>query len=189
MSSRTAEEGRGIAPCGTPRSGRSVIRPRFALAAAVAVLALLGPLVWTMPTLLLWNASASRPEGLYAVRPWSGARRGDVVVAWAPAEARRLAAVRHYLPATAPLVKRVAAVGGDLACASGRRITVNGERIAFRRKADPAGRTLPRWNGCRRLADGEFLLVGEGPLAFDGRYFGVTGPSSFVGRAVLIWRR
>ena len=77
-------------------------------AAPVAVTAL-----WKTPMLLVWNASASAPVGLYRVEPHAPVRRRDMVVAWLPRGARLLAASRHYLPANVPLVKRVAAVAGD----------------------------------------------------------------------------
>ena len=65
-----------------------------------------------------------------------------MVIAWAPAEARRLGAERHYLPSNVPLVKRVAAVAGDRVCAAGEAVFVNG-RLA----------TLRRAQGRRRPAD------------------------------------
>jgi type IV secretory pathway protease TraF len=64
-----------------------------------------------------------------------------------------------------------------------------GGRIAVRRLTnDPYGRPLPWWHGCRRLARGElFLLTTANPVAFDGRYFGVTRGDLVVGRARLVW--
>ena len=140
--------------------------------------------------LLVWNASPSSPVGLYAVKSVSGVRVGDVVVAWPPPAYRRMAAARSYLPSHVPLVKRVAAVAGDRVCARRERILVNGRAAALRRMRDPSGRTMPRWSGCRRLERGElFLLSAAGPLAFDGRYFGVSRASDLVGRARLLWPR
>ena len=140
--------------------------------------------------LLVWNASPSSPVGLYAVKSVSGVRVGDVVVAWPPPAYRRMAAARSYLPFHVPLVKRVAAVAGDRVCARQERILINGRPVAVRRTRDRAGRPMPRWSGCRRLRPSElFLLSAAGPLAFDGRYFGVTGASELVGRARLLWPR
>jgi type IV secretory pathway protease TraF len=87
-----------------------------------------------------------------------------------------------------PLVKRAAAVAGDRVCARQRRIFINGKSVALRRARDPSGRPMPWWSGCARLQDGElFLLSAAGPLAFDGRYFGVTRASEVIGRARLLW--
>ena len=48
---------------------------------------------------------------------------------------------------------------------------------------------MPRWTGCRRLSGGEYFLLMDSPLSFDGRYFGVTQRKDLVGRAVLLWAR
>lgn len=113
-----------------------------------------------------------------------------MVIAWPPAAARQLAASRHYLPANVPLVKRVVAVAGDTICGVDRTVTVNGRRVALRRAADAAGRPLPAWQGCIRLAPGMvFLLMTENPDSFDGRYFGSTAARDVIGRATPLWLR
>lgn len=172
-------------------AARRLRRRRLAIAALVACTAapLAASTLWKTPVLLVWNASASAPIGLYRVHGSAPIRRGDMVVAWTPERARSLAATRHYLPANVPLVKRVAAVAGDRICADGRSISINGRRASARRRFDPAGRQMPRWTGCRRLNSGEYLLLTDSPLSFDGRYFGVTVSKDIVGRAELLWRR
>ena len=150
--------------------------------------ALLATLHWPPPPLLVWNASASSPMGLYRVSRGRALRRGDMVVAWAPPQSRALAARRHYLPENVPLVKRVAAVAGDWVCAEGEAIYVNDELVARRAGRDPSGRPLPWWSDCRALQPGEaFLLMPGGPRSFDGRYFGITRASDILGEARLIW--
>jgi len=137
---------------------------------------------------LVWNASASAPLGLYAVAPGVPITRGDMVIARVPQDVRDLAARRHYIPANVPLVKRVAAVPGDVVCASGSAIGVNGEVVARRLGSDRAGRPLPRWAGCRTLRNGAvLLLMTVRPDSFDGRYFGPTGPEDVLGKATLLW--
>lgn len=138
---------------------------------------------------LLWNASASARLGLYAVAPGADLARGDMVVAWAPAAARRLAATRHYLPANVPLVKRIAAVPGDQICALGARVSINGRTAGLRRAYDAAGRPMPWWVGCATLHDGALLLLNDTPGSFDGRYFGPTSPAATIGRATALWVR
>jgi conjugative transfer signal peptidase TraF len=144
---------------------------------------------WKTPTLLVWNASASAPIGLYRVEARGPVRRGDMVVAWLPQRARLLAASRHYLPANVPLVKRVAAVEGDRVCAAGSSIRINGRRVAVRLRQDSRGRPMAWWSGCRRLRPGEYFLLMDSRRSFDGRYFGVTQERDLVGRAVLLWKR
>jgi len=139
---------------------------------------------------LIWNASASAPIGLYAVSPGATLRRGDMVIAWPPTEARQLAASRHYLPSNVPLVKRVAGVAGDMICAVDRMVTVNGRPVAVRRTADAEGRPLPAWRGCIRLAPSMvFLLMTKTPDSFDGRYFGTTLAQDVIGKATPLWLR
>ena len=59
-----------------------------------------------------------------------------------------------------------------------------------RRDRDRRGRALPRWHGCRTLADGQVLLVmTRVPDSFDGRYFGPTLKRDLLGRAIPLWLR
>jgi conjugative transfer signal peptidase TraF len=159
-----------------------------ALLALVTCAAVGASALWHPRPVLLWNASPSARTGLYRVSARATQRPGDTVVAWAPRWARKLAAARGYLPATVPLVKPVAAVAGDRVCAAGNRIFVNGRAAAVRRSHDPSGRTMPRWQGCRRLRQRELFLLSPGVAqAFDGRYFGVTRSEEVVGQARLLW--
>jgi len=125
--------------------------------------------------------------GLYLVRSAGPARVGDIVVAWLPEDARRVASSRRYLPAAVPLVKRVAAVAGDRVCARSAALFVNGRAMAIRRRRDPSGRRLSWWWGCNLLQPGDLLLLSTAPEAFDGRYFGITHPPQVIGSARLIW--
>ena len=127
--------------------------------------------------------------GLYALGGTRHIQAGDMVVAWPPRAARRLAADRHYLPLAVPMVKRVAAVAGARVCASGTAIRIDGDLAAIRRRRDRAGRRLPTWDGCKVLKPGELLLISSHvPDAFDGRYFGLTHMREVVGKGHLLWR-
>jgi conjugative transfer signal peptidase TraF len=138
--------------------------------------------------LVVWNASASSPRGLYVVTQ-AAPQLGDYVLARAPEAAERLAAARGYVPGSVPLVKSVAARTGQRVCASGDRLTVDGRGVALRRRVDRAGRRLPRWSGCRTLVEGELLLLGrDNPASFDSRYFGPVRAERILGRARLVWR-
>ncbi len=140
------------------------------------------------PPRLVWNASASAPIGLYAVRPGSAALRGEMVIARTPIAVRDLAARRRYIPANVPLVKRVAGVAGDSVCAAGDTITIDGRAVTTRLATDRLGRPLPWWHGCRLLGEGAlFLLIAETPDSFDGRYFGPTAAGEVVGKATPLW--
>ena len=135
---------------------------------------------------LVWNASASAPIGLYRVV--SGApERGDFALVHIPKSIEKLASMRGYLPAGVPLIKRIAAVAGDDVCAFNGAIIVNGEIVARQRKVDRAGRSLPRWNECRELVQGEFFLLGDAPDSFDSRYFGPVPSAQVTGRLAPLW--
>lgn len=139
---------------------------------------------------LVWNVSASAPRGLYVVGPGVPVSAGDMVVARTPDPWRTLAARRHYLPANVPLVKRVVAGRGDVVCARGAEIAINGVPAVTRRVRDARGRILPWWEGCVRLGGGDaFLLMANEGASFDGRYFGVTRARDILGRAHLLWAR
>lgn len=156
---------------------------------SAAITALFANWVWPPRPLLVWNASASAPVGLYYVSSVARAARGAMVVAWLPEWARQLGAERHYLPLNVPLVKRVAAVAGDRVCAADAAIFVNGRLAARRRTRDPSGRPMPWWTGCEDISAGNLFLLTPGmSTAFDGRYFGVTRRRQIVGRATLVWR-
>lgn len=163
-------------------------RPAFLpLAAMLAGLALIGFFSAARPApQLVWNASASAPIGLYRVV--SGApERGDFVLVRIPKSIEKLAAIRGYLPAGVPLIKRVAAVAGDDVCAFDGAIIVNGAIAARQRKVDRAGRSLPRWNECLELVQGEFFLLGDAPDSFDSRYFGPVTSARVIGRLAPLW--
>jgi conjugative transfer signal peptidase TraF len=129
-----------------------------------------------------FNSTPSFPRGLYWITA-TPIERGSLVLACPPpseaiAEARR----RGYLDAgfcpggSAPLIKRVAALGGDWVTVAPAGVEVNGSTLPNSRPlaADADGRPLPvyRTEG-RTLAPGEVLLMSDfNPLSFDGRYFG-----------------
>jgi conjugative transfer signal peptidase TraF len=140
--------------------------------------------------LLVYNATASAPVGFYRVLPPSPLRQGDLVLAGTPASLRLLAAERGYVPATVPLVKRVAALCGETVCAVSHSITIDGRHVADQLLVDHLGRALPAWSGCRTLDRGEVFLLMEGvPDSFDGRYFGPVPMSAIIGKLTPLWLR
>ena len=164
---------------------------RFETGFLAAVLAIGGAVV-TIPQpaspLLVWNVSASAPQGLYWVRTGRVPKTGDMVIARLPERWRLWAAKRGYLPANVPLVKGVAAAAGMRICAIGGRVSVDGREIARQLRLDRRGRPLPSWRGCRVLEPGELFLLNAPPGSFDGRYFGVTNAEDVIGTATLLWR-
>ncbi len=172
---------------------RALRAKRRVVTASGVTLALLGcGIVATIAVpprpLLVWNASASAPLGLYLIGSARSIGKGDMVIARLREPYRSLAAKRHYLPANVPLVKRVAAMPGDRVCAYGTTVVVNGKPVAARLRIDGRDRAMPWWNGCARLGATQFLLLmSDSPASFDGRYFGASDRHDVIGRAWALW--
>jgi conjugative transfer signal peptidase TraF len=138
--------------------------------------------------LLVWNASASVPIGLYSVQPISKPAVTDLVVARPPEALQGWFAKRHYLAHGVLLIKRVAALPGQRVCRNGGTVTVDGIDMATAQERDHAGRPLPAWTGCLSVASGQvFLLNWDEPSSLDGRYFGTIPSERLLGRAVPLW--
>ena len=145
--------------------------------------------VLPMPKLLLWNASASAPVGLYRVNPLGEPAIGDIVVVTPPPALARFMAERHYLPTGVPLLKHIAARPGALICRHDAAVTIDGRLVAAARAFDSHGRPLPVWRGCRDLHADELFLLNAAPDSLDGRYFGPIPASGLIGRASPILTR
>lgn len=163
-------------------------RPSLVLGTSIAALLAIAASLTPSP-MLIWNASASAPIGLYA-RVAGPPARGDLVLAWLPAGAREIAAERGYLPRNVPVVKRVTGLAGDTVCAVDATVFLNGKPLSTRRSSDSKARPLPSWEGCRILQPGDvFLLMSDAPDSFDGRYFGPVGRRQIIGRLVPLWTK
>ncbi|MCZ4288447.1 S26 family signal peptidase [Hoeflea alexandrii] len=162
------------------------MKRRFYLCtSALAVLTIGTNLVVPVTPKLIWNASASAPVGLYAVRPADHLEVPDLVVVAPPEHLAHMLERRGYLPLTVPLLKRIVALPGQRVCRYGVTITVDGIEMAKAQQKDRIGRALPVWQGCQRIADGEvFLLNWRHPDSLDGRYFGPLPQSAVIGRAM-----
>lgn len=156
--------------------------------ASVVAVATLATLTVPVSRYAVWNATASVPTGLYAIRGKASLNVGERVAIEPPPELRRLLAERHYLPTGVPLVKRIAAVRGQRVCRFAHGITIDGQYVGVARAHDRLGRALPAWFGCRTLRTGElFVMNPAAPDSFDGRYFGVLRITHVIGRATPVW--
>lgn len=161
---------------------------RTSILATSVVAATLATLTVPVSRYAVWNASASVPTGLYAIRGKQSLHVGERVAIEPPPELRRLLAERGYLPVGVPLLKRVAAVSGQRVCRFAHGVTIDGELVGIARSFDRRWRPLPAWFGCRRIGYGElFVMNPAAPDSFDGRYFGVLRMSDVIGRATPIW--
>jgi len=142
-------------------------------ATAVSALLVAAPVLLAWPPCLIWNASASAPVGLYVMHAVRQIEVGDLVAVRPPDALADFLAGRGYLPLGMPLVKRVLALAGTEVCRKGAAIVAYGHTYGEALDRDRLGRDLPRWQGCRVIAEGEvFLMNWDAPDSLDGRYFG-----------------
>ncbi len=163
-----------------PRS----LSSRASLGAAAIAVAALSFAALSRQDVVLYNPSASLEPGFYI---WVDAQieRGAVVTI--PVRAVDLAYVEagHVKAAGDRFLKRVAALPGDRVCSENGQIMINDVRVAAVSQMDSAGIALPQWSGCKTLKEGEVFLLGDDPLSFDGRYWGVISAADIEGT----WRK
>lgn len=140
------------------------------------------------PKTLIWNASASAPIGLYAVQSIEDLDVTDLVAVAVPPLIAEFMADRGYLPMGVPILKRILALPGETVCRHGLDIVAYGSTIGHAREHDNAGRKMPVWQGCRRIASDELFLMNFDVLdSVDGRYFGPLPRSFVIGRALPVF--
>ncbi|MGR9281408.1 S26 family signal peptidase [Rhizobium johnstonii] len=140
------------------------------------------------PKKLIWNASASTPIGLYSITPAEGLEVTDLVAVRAPAPLAAFMVERGYIGHGVPLMKRIAAVPGQQVCRHDRAITIDGVPMGDALDRDHLGRSLPIWQGCRLIAEGELFLMNWSVRdSLDGRYFGPLPTSTVIGQATPLW--
>lgn len=127
------------------------MKRRTVLIAGTVCAAALVSAVLPLSRVLIWNATASVPTGLYHIRGTAGLQVGERVAIDPPPRLRDYLATRGYLPTGIPLLKEIAARPGDTVCRQGLTITIN------RARATPARvrqlrRALFRTHRARSLA-------------------------------------
>jgi conjugative transfer signal peptidase TraF len=133
-------------------------------------LGLLAASATQMPKLVVLNESPSLPRGLY-VRAMDQVPSRGAIVAVAPPDGAQAYLAGLGMPAGVPLLKRVAAVGGDVACAAGGAVALRDRTLPVQ-SHDRLGAALPVWRSCERLPANEVFVVGDTANSFDSRYFG-----------------
>ncbi|WP_234730003.1 S26 family signal peptidase [Acidocella facilis] len=165
-------------------------RATWTVTGAAAIGLMMLPVAVASPPVLVWNASASVPIGLYAVHPPGPLHIGQLVVAMPPEPLAAFLARRDYLPERVPLLKHVAALPGQQICRAGVTVTIDDAFAGIALTRDSRNRPLPAWDGCQTVARGEvFLMNLNVPDSLDGRYFGTLPIASIRGIATPIWTR
>lgn len=157
------------------------------LGVTVFMMTCVGMILDHVPALALVNESPSLPKGVYVRQPGGPPARDAIVAVPQPKE------TRPYLsglgmPAKVLLIKRVAAVGGEVVCRHEGEVTTPGRAVRALAH-DRRGVPLPTWWGCRRLASDELFLLGDTASSFDSRYFGPVRRDQVEGvyREGLTW--
>lgn len=154
--------------------------------AAVLGVAIAG--VTTMPTKLVWNATASAPVGFYTIAPAGRIEVPHLVAVMPPEPFASFMVERGYVGRDVPILKHAVGLPGQRVCRNGRTITVDAVPLGDARDRDSHGRDLPVWQGCRVIPDGElFLMNPEAGDSLDGRYFGPFAASAVIGRATPLF--
>ena len=162
-------------------------RKRLLLVGGAACLLLLAGWLFPSAKRLIFNTTASAPLGFYWLAD-SKPSVGDLALVHPPQSLARWMAIRGYLPLNVPLIKHVAAVGGQSVCGRDGLIRIDSRVVARSLHRDHLGRPLAAYSGCRTLRAGEvFLLNPDAPRSLDGRYFGPLPRHCVVGRLRPLW--
>jgi conjugative transfer signal peptidase TraF len=136
----------------------------------------------------IWNVSNSVPTGLYRLHPAGRLTVTELVAVQPPEPLATFLDLNGYLPIGVPMLKRVLALQGQTVCRDALTITVDSIEMGQARARDGRGRSLPFWQGCHALGEGEvFVMNWQSADSLDGRYFGPIPTSAVIGRAVPMW--
>ena len=168
-----------VAAVKSPAPGGRVSRSGV-LVLGVAIITAVGALAAAKPTLLL-NRSPSEPPGLY-VRAGRDLGVGSIIAFRTPSAAFPYADLSMAYLHHRPLLKAVSAGPGDRVCTNDGELIINGRATAPIATRDRQGRALPRWQGCRRMAQDElFVFSARVPNSFDSRYYGPVHRTDVLG--------
>ena len=131
---------------------------------------------------VFYNETVSAPVGWYRLTPNRAIKRDVMVAAFAPENARNMAATRDYLPSHVPLLKTVWAAAGDEICSENGRVTAPNRPDIRTQAQDAFGRLMPVWRGCITLSENQYFLVSTHVQnSWDSRYFGPVEKDNILG--------
>jgi conjugative transfer signal peptidase TraF len=138
---------------------------------------------------IIINETPSMQKGLY-VRTGNATdlKRGEIVAMPMPKTAKEYLVGKLGYPADTLLIKRVAALPGDIVCRQTDTVTVAGKTLQANAR-DRHDNALPDWQGCHKLSNEGIFIQGDHPGSFDSRYFGPVSRHALSGtyRQVLSW--
>jgi len=156
----------------------------------MGVVSLIAPGLLQSHRILLWNASASVPVGLYLLETTGSRYVPELVAVLPPEPLARYLEAGNYLPRGVPMLKHVLALPGQTVCREGLVITIDKVAVGMARERDRRGRSLPVWQGCRVISqDALFLMNPQSADSLDGRYFGPLPRSAVTGRVHPVWTK
>lgn len=136
------------------------------------------------------NITPSEPVGIYRLIP-GRVERGALVLIDQPHDSAA-STLRRYIPAKLPLVKRVAAIPGDVVRIDSDGVYVNGvlwpDSVPLTH--DDEGRALhPYPFGVYPVAAGKVWVMSNHPRGLDSRYFGPVPAASVISQLapLLTW--
>jgi conjugative transfer signal peptidase TraF len=139
--------------------------------------------------LAIINETPSMQKGLY-VRTGDAQklRRGEIVAMPMPKNAKDYLVDKLGYPTDTLLIKRVAALPGDIVCRQTDTVTVAGKTLQANAR-DRHDNALPNWQGCYKLSNEGIFIQGDHPGSFDSRYFGPVSQQDLSGtyQQVLSW--
>jgi conjugative transfer signal peptidase TraF len=163
------------------------------LLAAAAWLVVLAEIVLLRTVGLQWNLSASMPLGLYLPTERS-LLPGEIVAVCLPTAMAQFARERGYLhrgscpTGVQPLLKRIAAIAGDVVTVQPEGVTINARLIPQSRVAtqDRQGRALPHapWGTLTLQRHQLWLMSTQHPHSLDSRTFGMVSIFDVIATAI-----
>jgi conjugative transfer signal peptidase TraF len=157
---------------------------------ALGVVSVVAPVFLQPHRMIVWNASASVPVGLYLLETIDGRYVSELVAVVPPEPLATFLAAGNYLPRGVPMLKHVLALPGQTVCRNGLVVTVDKVAVGMALQRDRQGRALPVWQGCRVVPeDALFLMNSRSADSLDGRYFGPLPRSAVTGRAHPVWTK
>lgn len=157
---------------------------------AYGVVSLVAPAFLKPHHVIVWNASASVPVGLYLLEMTDERYFTELVAVVPPEPLATFLAAGNYLPRGVPMLKHVLALPGQTVCRDGLVVTVDKVAVGMALERDRQGRALPVWQGCRVVPeDALFLMNSRSADSLDGRYFGPLPRSAVTGRAHPVWTK